>query len=113
MGTGSELHLAVAAREALQQEGIPTAVVSMPCRLLFEQQDAAYRRSVLGETAARVAVEAGVRISWDRYLGFEGRFVGMHEFGASGKIGDVYKKFDITTDAVVRAARDVVKQVYG
>jgi transketolase len=113
MGTGSELHLAVAAREALQQEGIPTAVVSMPCRLLFEQQDAAYRRGVLGETAARVAVEAGVRISWDRYLGFEGRFVGMHEFGASGKIGDVYKKFDITTDAVVRAARDVVKQVYG
>jgi transketolase len=113
MATGSELHLAVEARETLQKEGIPTAVVSMPCRLLFEQQDAAYRHAVLGETTARVAVEAGVEQSWDRYLGFDGRFIGMHEFGASGKIADVYKKFDITTDAVVRAARDVVKQVHG
>jgi transketolase len=112
MGTGSELHLAVEARSVLQKEGVPTAVVSMPCRLLFEQQDAAYRRMVLGETTARVAVEAGVEISWDRYLGFDGRFIGMHEYGASGKIGDVYKKFDITTDAVVRAAREVVKQVH-
>ena len=113
MSTGSELHLAVAAREVLQKDGIPTAVVSMPCRLLFEQQDAAYRRSVLGDTPARVAVEAGVQISWDRYLGFEGRFIGMHEFGASGKIGDVYKKFDITTEAVVRVARDVVGSAHG
>jgi transketolase len=113
MATGSELHLAVEAREAMQREGVPTAVVSMPCRLLFEQQDPAYRRAVLGETPARVAVEAAVQISWDRYLGFDGRFVGMHEFGASGKIGDVYKKFDITTEAVVRAAREVVKQVHG
>ena len=113
MATGSELHLAVAAREVLQQDGVPTAVVSMPCRLLFEQQDAAYRRAVLGETPARVAVEAGVEISWDRYLGFDGRFVGMHGFGASGKIGDVYKKFGITTEAVVEAARDVVRTVHG
>ncbi len=111
MGTGSELHLAVEARELLQKEGVPTAVVSMPCRLLFEQQDAAYRRGVLGEGTARVAVEAGVEISWDRYLGFDGRFVGMHSFGASGKIGDVYKKFDITTEAVVRAAREALAAV--
>jgi transketolase len=113
MATGSELHLAVAAREVMQNEGVPTAVVSMPCRLLFEQQDAAYQRAVLGQGAARVAVEAGVEVSWDRYLGFDGRFVGMHGFGASGKIADVYKKFDITTDAVVRAARDVVRRVPG
>jgi transketolase len=113
MATGSELHLAVEARDIMQKAGVPTAVVSMPCRLLFEQQDPAYRRKVLGETAARVAVEAGVEVSWDRYLGFEGRFIGMHEFGASGKIGDVYKKFDITTDAVVRAAKDVVAKVHG
>ena len=113
LATGSELHLAVEARAILQKEGVPTAVVSMPCRLLFEQQDQAYRRMVLGETHARVAVEAGVEISWDRYLGLDGRFVGMHEFGASGKIGDVYKKFDITTEAVVRAGRDVVKQLSG
>ena len=108
MATGSELHLAVEARAAMQKDGVPTAVVSMPCRLLFEEQDAAYKRSVLGEGTARVAVEAGVEISWDRYLGFDGRFVGMHEFGASGKIADVYKKFDINTEAVVRAAREAM-----
>ncbi len=109
IGTGSELQLAVEAREIMQKEGVPTAVVSMPCRLLFEQQDTAYKQSVLGtETGARVAVEAGVEISWDRYIGLRGAFVGMHDFGASGKIGDVYKKFDITTDAVVRAAKSVL-----
>jgi len=109
MATGSELHLATEARDILQAEGIPTAVVSMPCRLIFEEQDEAYKRKVLGETRARVAVEAAVQDSWDRYLGLDGRFVGMHEFGASGKIDDVYKKFDITTDAVVRAARAVLR----
>lgn len=102
---GSELHLAVEAREILQKEGIRAAVVSMPCRLVFERQDPAYQRSVIGDTRARVAVEAGVRDSWDRYLGLDGEFVGMHEFGASGKIDDVYKKFDITTAAVVRAGK--------
>jgi transketolase len=113
LATGSELHLAVEARARLQEEAVPVAVVSMPCRLLFEQQPAAYRRAVLGETGGRIAVEAGVEITWDRYLGFAGRFVGMHEFGASGKIGDVYKKFDITTEAVVRAGREVVSQARG
>jgi transketolase len=113
MATGSELHLAVEARDVLQKEGIPTAVVSMPCRLLFEEQDAAYKRAVMGDTDARVAVEAAVELGWERYLGFRGRFVGMHDFGESGKIGDVYRKFDITTEAVVRAARAVVKEVHG
>jgi len=108
MGTGSELHLAVEAREIMQKEGVPTAVVSMPCRLRFEEQDVAYRQSVLGEDTSRVAVEAGVEVGWDRYLGFKGAFVGMHEFGASGKIADVYAKFDITTSAVVRACRSVL-----
>jgi transketolase len=108
LATGSELHLAVEARQVMQREGVPTAVVSMPCRLLFEEQDTAYKKAVLGEGTARVAVEAAVELGWERYLGFEGRFVGMHDFGESGKIDDVYKKFDITTDAVVRAARAVV-----
>ena len=111
MATGSELHLAVQARDVLQGEGIPTAVVSMPCRLLFEEQDAAYKRAVMGETNARVAVEAAVELGWERYLGFQGRFVGRHSFGESGKIADVYEKFDITTDAVVRTAREVVREV--
>jgi transketolase len=108
MSTGSELHLAVAARTILQQDGIPTAVVSMPCRLLFEEQDAAYKREVMGDTPARVAVEAAVEMSWDRYLGLHGRFVGMHGFGASGKGNEVFKKFDITVEAVVRAARETL-----
>ena len=113
MATGSELHLAVEARAILQQEGIPTAVVSMPCRLLFEEQDVSYRRAVMGETHARVAVEAAVEMGWERYLGFQGRFVGMHGFGESGKITEVYEKFGITTDAVVRAGREVLKEVCG
>ncbi len=109
MASGSELHLAVEARQIMQKDGVPTAVVSMPCRFLFERQDPTYQRAVLGQGSARVAVEAGIEVSWDRYLGIDGRFIGMHTFGASGKIGDVYKKFDITTDAVVRAAREVLK----
>ena len=113
MATGSELHLAVEARTFLQAEGVPTAVVSMPCTLIFNEQDATYRQAVLGDTLARVAVEAAVQMSWDRYLGLQGRFVGMHGFGESGKIADLYKKFDITTQAVVMAARNSLASVYG
>jgi transketolase len=83
----------------------------MPCRMLFERQDAAYRKAVLGNTRARVAVEAAVELGWERYIGLEGRFVGMHSFGASGKIADVYKKFDINADAVVRAAQETLVEV--
>jgi transketolase len=111
LSTGSELHLAVEARGILQNQGIPTAVVSMPCRLLFEHQDAAYKKAVLGTTRARVAVEAAVELGWERYIGLEGRFIGMHSFGASGKIADVYKKFDINAEAVVRAAHDTLAEV--
>jgi transketolase len=111
MSTGSEVQLAVKAREVLQKEGIPTAVVSMPCRLRFEEQETAYKQAVLGpESVARVAVEAAVELGWERYLGFHGKFVGMHSFGASGKIGDVYAKFDITADAVVRAAKSALSE---
>ena len=108
MATGSELHLAVQARNRLQAGGIRTAVVSMPCRLLFEAQTPEYKRKVLGAGSARVAVEAAVQDSWDRYLGFNGRFVGMHSFGASGKIDDVYNKFGITVDAVVKASGEAL-----
>ena len=112
MATGSELHLAVEARNILQNEGVPTAVVSMPCALVFNEQDVAYQKTVLGENLARVAVEAGVQMSWDRYLGLHGHFVGMHGFGESGKIAEVYEKFDINTEAVVRAARDSLQAVH-
>jgi transketolase len=83
----------------------------MPSRLHFEMQDAAYKKAVIGENKARVAVEAAVELGWDRYIGESGRFVGMHSFGASGKIGDVYKKFGITTEAVVAAAKESLAEV--
>ena len=81
--------------------------------MIFTEQDADCQRAVLGETLARVAVEAAVQMSWDRYLGFGGRFVGMHGFGESGKIAEIYNKCDITVEAVVRAARDSLKAVHG
>ncbi len=85
LATGSEVALAVEARRRLEAEGIPTAVVSMPSWELFERQDAAYRREILGPGTVRVGIEAAVRLGWDRYLGEEGGFVGMTGFGASGR----------------------------
>lgn len=83
----------------------------MPCALLFERQDAAYKNAVLGTSRARVAAEAAVEMGWERYIGLEGRFVGMHSFGASGKIADIYEKFDINAEAVVRAAHEALAEV--
>ncbi|AEB84926.1 transketolase [Alicycliphilus denitrificans] len=104
LATGSEVTLALAAREALEQAGIATAVVSLPCWELFDQQDAAYRREVLG-SGVRVGVEAACRLGWDAYLGDRGGFVGMTGFGASGPADALYKLFDITPEAVAREAR--------
>ena len=104
LATGSEVLLAVQAREQLEAAGVGTAVVSMPCWELFNAQDAAYRKSVLG-TGVRVGIEAAVRQGWDAYLGIDGGFVGMTGFGASGPADELYKLFNITTDAVVAEAR--------
>ena len=104
LATGSEVSLAVAARAELESRGISTAVVSMPCWELFEQQDAAYQRSVLGEGTVRVGIEAAVRLGWDRYLGIEGGFVGMNGFGASGPADTLYAHFGITAERVVAEA---------
>lgn len=106
LATGSEVHLATAAREVLEADGIGTAVVSMPCWELFDQQSKDYRDAVLGEGSVRVAVEAAVRHGWDKYIGPEGGFVGMDGFGASAPAGDLYKHFGITAEAVVAAARE-------
>ena len=105
LATGSEVSLAVAARETLQADGHPTAVVSMPCAGLFDRQDAGYRAEVLGD-GARVAVEAAVSLGWEKYLGPAGRFVGMSGFGASAPGGDLYNHFGITAEAVVAAAKE-------
>jgi transketolase len=106
LATGSEVAVALKARVALQNEGIPTAVVSMPCWEAFEEQDEAYRRQVLGIGTIRVAVEAAVRLGWDRYVGEDGAFIGMSSFGASGPSEELFKHFGITPDAVVAAVKD-------
>jgi transketolase len=103
--TGSEVEIALKAREMLTAEGIATRIVSMPCWELFEEQPETYRDSVLGEGTVKVAVEAGVRLGWDRYIGPKGAFIGMHSFGASGPYKDVYKHFGITPEAVADAAK--------
>jgi len=107
LATGSEVLLAVQAREALEAEGIATAVVSLPCWELFNAQDAAYRQSVLGDSTqgVRVGIEAAVRQGWDAYLGIDGGFVGMTGFGASGPADALYKLFNITPEAIVAEAR--------
>jgi transketolase len=105
LATGSEVGLALAARERLQAEGIPTAVVSMPSWELFDAQDASYRAAVLPRDGVRVAVEAAVRFGWDRYLGIEGGFVGMTGFGASGPAEQLYEHFGITPAAIVAEAK--------
>ena len=107
IGTGSEVQLAVAAREKLQAEGIPTRVVSMPCVEWFQEQDLAYRDSVLPPAVrARVAVEAGIALTWYRYVGDAGRVVSLEHFGASADYKVLYKEFGLTDDAVVTAAHE-------
>jgi transketolase len=105
IATGSEVALALAAREQLQAAGIATAVVSMPCCERFDEQDAAYRSSVLGADTVRVVVEAAVRFGWDRYIGERGGFVGMKGFGASGPAEALYEHFGITPRHIVEEVK--------
>ncbi|CAO4146241.1 Transketolase [Methylorubrum aminovorans] len=106
IGTGSEVQLCVGAYETLTGEGVKARVVSMPSWDLFERQDEAYRNSVLPpDVLARVAVEQGSVIGWDRYAGSSGAIVGMHTFGASAPIKDLLGKFGFTAEKVIEAAR--------
>lgn len=108
IATGSEIEIAVDAANRLQVEhGLAVAVVSMPCWELFEEQDADYRRTVLG-SAPRIAVEAAARLGWDRWIGERGVFVGMTGFGASAPAQDLYRHFGITPEAVAEAALNAV-----
>ena len=105
LATGTEVAIALGAREQLESQGIPTAVVSMPCWELFDRQDSGYRNAVLGETANRVAIEAAEEFGWQKYLGNEGRFVGMHGFGASAPAERLYQEFGITVNALVASVK--------
>ncbi|MGI9393143.1 MAG: transketolase [Boseongicola sp.] len=114
MATGSEVEIALAAREQLHAEGIGTRVVSMPCWELFAAQDEIYRRKILPPGPVRVAIEAGVRFGWDRWLFGElgkrdkGRFVGMEGFGASAPAGELYAYFGIRAEAAVEAVKSML-----
>ena len=109
IATGTEVALAMRAREMLAAEGLPVAVVSMPCWSLFERQTPDYRAAVLG-TAPKVGVEAAVRLGWDRWIGPDGGFIGMAGFGASGAEDDLWKHFDITAEAIVAAVQMQIGQ---
>jgi transketolase len=109
IGTGSEVSLCTGAYDALTNEGIPARVVSMPSWELFEQQDRAYRDSVLPpQITARVAVEQASVIGWDRYVGSQGATIGMHTFGASAPIKALQTKFGFTPDKVLAAAKEQI-----
>ncbi len=110
IGTGSEVSLCVQAFETLTADGVAARLVSMPSWELFEQQDTAYRDSVLPPAVtARVTVEAASAMGWDRYAGKDGAVIGMHSFGASAPIKDLFKKFGFAPDKVVEAARAQIK----
>jgi len=112
IGTGSEVQLCVQAYEALKQEGVAARVVSMPSWDLFERQDQAYRDSVLPPAVkARVSVEAGSVIGWDRYVGSGGTIMGMHTLGSSAPIKDLMKKFGFTPEKVLAEAKEQLARV--
>jgi transketolase len=103
IATGSEVEIAMEAQAALAEKGVPVRVVSMPSMDLFEQQSDNYQAETLGGKLPKVAVEAGVRFGWDRWIGHDGGFVGMSSFGASAPYQDLYQHFGITAEAVVAA----------
>jgi transketolase len=102
--SGSEVEIAIAAKALLDKAGKPTRVVSVPSMENFEAQDAAYKAGVLGKENIRIAIEAGVRTGWDRFIGVDGHFIGMTGFGASGPAELLYKHFGITAEAAAKAA---------
>ena len=109
IGTGSEVQLAVAARETLEASGIATRVVSMPCQEWFAEQTDAYREHVLPRgVRARVSVEAGIALSWHKLVGDAGRSVSLEHYGASAAGATLFTEFGITADAVVAAARESI-----
>ena len=109
IATGSEVHLVMAAAQQLGQAGKAVRVVSMPCAEVFEQQDASYREAVLpSDVLARVAVEAGHRDFWYKYVGLDGRIVGMSTFGESAPAGELFKSYGFTVDNVVSVVEEVL-----
>ncbi len=114
IGTGSELQMAVEAGKVLQSEGVAVQVVSMPCIEWFDKQDAEYRESVIpAAVKARVVVEAGIAMPWQRFAGDAGEIVSIEHFGASADYQTLFKEFGFTTENVVAAARRSLERVRG
>jgi transketolase len=105
LATGSEVDIALSAQALLEAQGVGARVVSMPCWELFERQSPAYQADVLGAGLVRIGVEAAVRMGWERWLGADGRFVGLCDFGASAPYETLYEKFAITPEEVAAQAR--------
>jgi transketolase len=114
IGTGSEVQIAVAARELLAADGISARVVSMPCVEWFKEQDASYQEEVLPTAIrARVSVEAGITPPWKLFVGDAGESVGIDHYGASAAESVLYKEFGITAEAVAAAARTSIAKARG
>jgi transketolase len=114
IGTGSEVQVAVAARELLAQDGIGARVVSMPCREWFDRQEESYRETVIPPNVkARVSVEAAVAQGWREVVGDHGRIVSIETYGASADYARIYEEYGITGSAVANAARDSIRAVGG
>ena len=109
IATGSEVELAMNAATELRQQGTKVRVVSMPCTDVFDAQDADYQESVLpASVTKRVAVEAGIADYWYKYVGLQGKIIGMTSFGESAPAADLYQFFGITTENVVAAAKQLL-----
>jgi len=102
IATGSEVDIALKARSELEALGLSTAVVSMPCWELFDAQDLSYQQDTLCPGTTTVAIEAAVKLGWEKYLGSKGKFIGMHDYGLSGPADALYQHFGITAEAVVK-----------
>jgi transketolase len=104
IASGSEVEIALGARDLLEQHGHPTRVVSVPCFELFDKQSDDYRQKTIGGAPVKMAIEAGIRQGWDHLIGTDGIFIGMTGFGASGTIEQLYTHFGITAEAAAKAA---------
>jgi len=102
LATGSEVEIAVKAKEILEREKLPTTVVSMPCWEAFEGQTDAYKASILGPRESRFAIEAASTFGWEKFVESDQNIIGLTDFGASGKASDVYEHFGITPEAIVK-----------
>ena len=110
LSTGSEVSIAVETQQILKMKGISARVVSLPCWRLFELQEVEYQKNVLAPHTLRIAIEAAVPFGWEKFIGPEGGFIGMHGFGASGAYQQLYKHFRITAEATVELTIDKLRR---